>query len=109
MAIDVESRTPRTATIVASSTNIPTGFAAAAGSQVFTDITAAQNLYVNNGASTALILNITAGSTSAPTASEVTIPASVAVTMNDVKLSSSLYVKSSGAAISSGTVIFNVW
>lgn len=109
MSIDVESRTPRTATVVASSTNIPTGFSTASGSRIFTDITAAQNLYINNGASTALQVNVTAGSSTAPSTVELTVPASVAVTFNNIKLSSSLYLQSAGAAISSGTVIIDVW
>ena len=109
--LDLENRTAKTAAIVSGTNNIPTAFSTAAASLALQGISFAENLLVVNGAASALVLNIDAGSpTSAPTTDNLRVPASATVQFNNVKLSSTVYVRSdTGSAISSGTVAFSCW
>lgn len=110
MDLTVESRTPKTVKLDTSSTNIPTAYAVSTGSLVLSGIAYAQNVLITNGASTGLVLNFSAGDpANAPTTDEGHVPASATTLIPNVKLSSTLYVRSDGSAISSGTVRFSVF
>jgi hypothetical protein len=116
MAIDLEKRSKKSAKVVASSTNIPTGFTTAStASLVLTGIAYATHLAIVNATTTALAFNYSQGSTSsAPTEVEGYIPAGAsggfsALALDDIQVSSTVYIKADGSAISSGTVYVFIW
>lgn len=117
MAIDVESRTSKSAKVVCASTNIPTGFShSSAASLVLTGIAYAVHLAVINETTSRIAINYTHGdATSSPTTVEAYVPAGgassfSAIALDELKLSSTVFIKSdSGSAISSGTVELFVW
>lgn len=116
MAIDLENRTRISNKVTAASSNVPTSFSNAdSASLVLTGIAYATHLAVINETTERLAVNYEHGSTtSSPTKINAYVPAGgtgcfSAISLDDLQVSSTVYIKSDGSVISSGTIELWVW
>ncbi len=116
MAIDLEKRTPKAATVASASNNIPIAYAFGnVGSLIFSSVANARHLAVINFAETGLAIAFSTGSATAnPTQDDGYCPpapsGSYSVTvLDDVQVNGAVFIRSTGSAISTGNVQIFVW
>jgi|GEM_PF-6425306 len=102
--------------IDSSATNIPTSFDKTnASSLISTGVTGATHLEIVNHSNTRIAVNFSSGdSSNNPTLVEMYVPPNggsgfTGAVRDGIKVSSRIYIKSDGSAISSGIVTVSVW
>lgn len=102
---------PQSASVTASSNNIPTAFSQAAGSKVLTLISASR-IRVSNQTGTKISFVTSSDCSNSPSStssSRLRVEAGEISSRDDIVLYSCLYLQSEGSAITTGTVDVEVW
>lgn len=114
MPIKLPQVRPASVQIAAGTNNVPTAFAAAAGSKTVTGLGGKgyTHLMVINETATRIAVLSDASATVAPSASSTErffVAANSSLVLDDFPIQDTVYVQSDASAISSGTVNVTVW